>query len=100
MNYKMNTDDINTNGTCLQGCIDISYGDITEVLGGHQEGDGDKVDAEWILEFEDGTVATIYNWKDGKNYLGAEGLDVEEIRDWHIGGKSKDVVAYVYEIFD
>ena len=33
-------------------------------------------------------VATIYNWKNGKNYLGAQGLKTEDILIWNIGGES------------
>ena len=78
-------------GTCLQGMIDISYAELLSVFGApHTNGDGYKVDAEWVLQFNtpDGPViATIYDYKDGKNYLGRrKGLPVSKIRDWHIGG--------------
>lgn len=86
------------NGTCLQGYIHTSYRDLVECFGEpHCDGDGYKVDAEWMLRFEDGTVATIYNWKDGKNYCGFEGLDVEDITDWHVGGNSPKAVTRVEE---
>jgi len=85
--------------TCLQGYIDISYKDLVEKLGEPSENYDDyKSDAEWQLEFEDGTVATLYNYKDGRNYLGAEGLDKEEIRDWHIGGNDTRAVEKVHEL--
>ena len=57
--------------------------------------DGYKSDAEWIIEFEGGTVATIYNWKDGKNYRGEDGLSKEAIKEWHIGGVRACVVEWV-----
>jgi len=40
-------------------------------------------------------LATIYNYKDGKNYLGKEGLEVEEITNWHIGGHNEAVVGWI-----
>jgi hypothetical protein len=79
-------------GTSLQGEIDISYRDLVAVFGKpHTKGDGSKVDAEWILQFNTpgvDIIATIYNYKDGKNYLGRDGLPVSKIREWHIGGVS------------
>ena len=84
------------NGTSLQGYIDCDYETLCKVFGKEtSDGDGYKVDAQWELEFSDGTVATIYNWKNGKNYDEDDGLEVSEITDWHIGGHSKQAVANV-----
>lgn len=88
-----------TGGTSLQGYIDISYERLVQMLGQPEAGDEYKVDAEWIVRFDDGTVATIYNWKDGKNYNGDEGLDVEQITDWHIGGFNNMAVFKVNQLF-
>lgn len=86
-------------GTCLQGHVNVSYKRLVEVFGEpHCDGDGYKVDAEWCFEFEDGTIATIYNYKDGKNYNGDMGLDVSEIRDWHVGGRENKALALVREV--
>lgn len=60
--------------------------------------DGYKTDAEWEIEFSDGKVATIYNWKNGKNYNGSEGLDLDDITEWHIGGFDKSVVERIQKI--
>lgn len=92
-------DDIQTVGTSLSGYIDITYDELVEKLGEPHQSDGYKVDAEWDLEFEDGTVATIYNYKTGKNYLGDEGYDTDEITDWHIGGAGEKSVEKVQELF-
>ena len=54
-----------------------------------------KTDVNWGLEFEDGTIATIYNWKNGKNYCGERGLPVEDITEWHIGGHEPRVASWV-----
>jgi len=88
-------------GTCLQGEIIADYNKIIEKLGSPCEGfDNYKSDAEWVIEFEDGSIATIYNWKDGKNYLGEGGLDLCDIKEWHIGGKAKRVVAWVDDLIN
>lgn len=77
----------NANMTSLQGYIKTSYADLVGCFGQPTcDGDGYKVDAEWVVTFADGVVATIYNWKDGPNYCGAEGTPVEHITEWHIGG--------------
>ena len=86
-------------GTCLQGYVDVSYAKLVEVFGKpHSKGDEYKVDAEWVVKFEDGTLATIYNYKTGKNYLGKkEGQAVKNIRDWHVGGFKKEAAVRVSE---
>ena len=85
-------------GTSLQGCIELSYNQLVDKLGEPLEGDGYKVDAEWVIWSGD-TVATIYNWKDGKNYWGVDGTPVGQITDWHIGGFDRDAVELVHAIF-
>jgi hypothetical protein len=85
MNFK--TENIVWQSSSLQGKITAAYSELVKVFGEPNAGnDGYKTDAEWELEFKNGTYATIYNWKDGKNYCGESGLDISEITDWHIGG--------------
>ena len=82
------------NGTHLQGEIECSYADLVAVFGKPNSG-GDGY-AEWHLTFTKFSTydepATIYNCK---NYLKEDGLPTEQITDWHIGGKSGEVVGYV-----
>lgn len=89
------TPNSNVVGTFFQGYIDVSYQRLVEIFGEPQESDGYKVDAQWNLIFSDKTVATIYNYKDGKNYLGDDGDDVKDIRDWHVGGFNQHALACV-----
>lgn len=84
-----------SNGTHLQDYIDIVYKHLVEVFGQPGKGDGYKVDALWILQFENGRIVTIYNYKDGKNYNGDAGKPVWRIRNWHIGGTVGDEFALV-----
>ena len=83
----------------LQGYIDIDYDKLVDKLGEPDDGDGEKVDAQWLVEFEDKTFAVIYNYKDGVNYNGTSGLRVGEITDWHIGGSNQTAVTRVHELF-
>lgn len=87
---------ISINGTCLQGYITCPFEKLVETFGNPMTGDFDKTDAEWNITFDDGTIATIYNWKNGKNYCGDEGQEIAEITDWNIGGNSKNACAEVY----
>ena len=89
----------NVSGTSLQGYITFDYATLVQVFGNEtSEGDGYKVDAEWELEFSDGVVATIYNWKNGKNYCDDDGLEVSEMTEWHVGGYSKQAVVNVTKL--
>lgn len=54
----------------------------------------EKVDWEWEIRFDDGTVATIYNYKDGPNYTG-EDIGPADIQVWHIGGRSVQAIHLI-----
>ena len=82
-------------GTSFKGYLLATYTDIVSVFGEPiTNGDNYKVDAEWILETPHG-IATIYNYKDGKAYLGAVGLVTEQICEWHVGGKTLESYHWV-----
>ena len=83
-------------GTGLQGYLDISYDELVEKLGDPDPSpDEYKVDAQWVLVFEDGQMATIYNYKTGRMYNGPTAPAVEAIRDWHVGGAGPTILARV-----
>ena len=83
-----------TYGTSFQKKINITYDEIVSKLGKEHSGASgdDKILVEWSFEFSNGIVATLYNWKNGTNYDPSNGLDKEEITDWHIGGHNQDAV--------
>ena len=86
------TKDALVNGTSLVGYVTASYSELVEKFGEPDFGPnagGDKVTCEWALEFEDGTVAIIYDWKQYETPMGAY--------RWHIGGNSFDAVDRVLE---
>tara|TARA_X000001388_G_scaffold54344_1_gene39903 strand:+ start:599 stop:889 length:291 start_codon:yes stop_codon:yes gene_type:complete len=90
------TNDID--GTHLQGYIHATYYQLLEAFGKpHDNGDGYKTDVEWAFKFADGTVATLYNWKNGKNYLGEEGSELKDMFTWNIGGRSERAVTKIKE---
>lgn len=100
MNYVTHNQnkEIDTCYTSLIACIDVDYATLKRIFGKPTFGDGYKVDAEWEIEFEDGKVATIYNYKSGKNYNGSNGTPKTKIRDWHIGGREEVVADRIKEI--
>ena len=80
------TTEADANRTCLQGYVEAYYHQLVEVFG-EPEGGGDKTTVEWCLEFEDGTVATIYDWKEYETPMG--------LYHGHIGGHNNLAVARV-----
>lgn len=91
--------DLIPEGTSLRGYISIRYDDLVQVLGQPREGDPRKTDAEWIVRFEDGTIMALYNYKNGRAYLGAEGVPVEAITSWNIGGATAAVLDHARRLF-
>ena len=79
------------NGTSLQGYCKTTYSTLVDKLGEPLvgfSGDG-KSTCEWIIEFPDDTVGTIYDWKTGET--------PKEEYNWHIGGKGGSIVNKVGE---
>lgn len=94
-----NEKEINISGTSLVGYVNTTYSKLFEKFGEPTD-DGYKTDAEWRIEFSDGKVAAIYNWKNGKKYNGSEGLDIDDITEWHIGGFDNSVVERIQKILN
>jgi hypothetical protein len=101
MKYTLGADSC---GTWSQGEITLPYAAIVAVLGEPtDDGDGYKVSTHWALKFEDGTIATLYDWKETELY--DDGLEtVEEFRErdsyaWHIGGTTQRAVELIRELF-
>ena len=72
-------------GTSLQGYIETTRAELTRVFGEPIEyEEGGKVTIEWGILFEDGTIATIYDWK--RYELGSP--TDPEVMQFNIGGFS------------
>ena len=90
----------NVGGTFLQGYLRASFEQLVRAFGEPHDPNGDnyKTDVEWAFEFADGTIATLYNWKNGKNYLGeAEGLELNDIYTWNVGGFNEKALTKLKE---
>lgn len=52
----------------------------------YESNDGeDKVNMEWVLELDNGSVFTIYDWKEYKK------LSMTHKIDWHIGARNSGI---------
>jgi len=89
MNYVTGNYDVT--GTCLQGTINTSYDRLVKLFGEptkFDDGDG-KIQVEWMMKFTDGTLATIYDWK--------EIDEPEGVTEWHIGGYTQHALFNVID---
>ena len=88
MKYETHNDrEIDVNFSSLQGCVEVDYKTLKKLFGPPGLGDAYKVSAKWDIQFEDGVVATIYDYKTGKTYCGRkEGISKTKNTDWHVGG--------------
>jgi len=85
------TNDANANMTGFKGEFPITFAELVEIFGAPKYGpnaDLDKTTCEWALTFEDGTIATIYDYKTNQTPMGEYA--------WHIGGH--DAVAYTHVV--
>lgn len=99
MNFKLvNQKSLKQNFTSLQGYVDATRAQLVEVFGEPEpiESSDGKVTTEWIIEFEDKTVATIYDWR--RHELGAPTDD--ELYSWHIGGHKHRALELVEATWD
>ena len=94
MTYQTHNDiRINTNMSSGRGSIDTDYFTLVGLFGRpeHISNDpADKVRVEWSVKFDDGTVATIYDWKDP--------TPIHEVRDWHVGGFSPMALTHIASV--
>ena len=90
--YFADSEEIDATGTSLQGYIVTSREDLMKAFGAPLDYPlGDKVTTEWTIQFDNGEVATIYDWKRYE-----EGRpEFNELFQWNIGGHSRDVVSLV-----
>ena len=97
LRFKTHNDSkIDINGTHHVGSISETFENLLKVFGTPMGASDDgKVDVEWNIMFNDGIVATIYNWKNGPASLGLNGINPVDLIDWHIGGKT---ISAVYDI--
>jgi hypothetical protein len=97
MKYRTHNDEhINAAGTSYKGDLTTTYAKLVELFGEPRKASGDgKTDAEWKIEFENGDVASIYNYKNGAKYGNP---NIETITEWNIGGYKSVVVELINQL--
>ncbi len=82
----------NMNMSSLKGEFPITFAELVEIFGkpnyGPNDHNLDKVTCEWMIEFEDGVKASIYDYKTHSTPMGEY--------EWHIGGY--DAQAYTHVV--
>jgi len=63
---------------------------LEDLFGIPYEGADARTNVEWIIKFDDGTIATIYDWKTEE--------DPTKNKIWTIGGNSKKAFYYIASI--
>lgn len=90
-------------GTGRQLEVDMDYAEVVRLFGEPDLVDkdresGNKVQCQWIISTPYG-IATVYNYKDGINYMGMnDGLENEQIRNWHIGAANMEAAEVVEKV--
>ena len=83
------------NGTHYQGSVMTSLSNLKRLFGDpsyHYQDIASKTRNEYILESDEGVIATVYDFKEYRAY------DDNEIIEFHIGGRSKFAVALIRDI--
>jgi len=74
----------------------LFFNQLTELFGKPIENETENTDTryQWLIEFEDGLLATIYDWKVDyeKNSVWTQPIE------WHIGGHDPRVMDRIYKI--
>ena len=94
-----NDEEIDINGSHRQGYIQADYERLLGLFGKPTDGDGYKVDWEWCIEFEDGEIATVYNWKSGPNF-GYYDVGPGQIKTWNVGGFNQRALANLEKVIN
>ena len=90
MKYEVQEDFDRVGGSSLKGHVAVTYSMLVEMFGNPMQGDGDKVQVEWVVEFYDEVedeyvLATIYDWKQYDR--------PQQVVEWNVGGFKSSAVT-------
>ena len=80
----------------LRGYVNTTLAELIEIFGlpdyGPNAHDLDKTTCEWGLKFDDGTIATIYDYKTNYTPMGEY--------EWHVGGYDDRAVEIIQSMIN
>lgn len=80
-------------GTHFFGAIDgISFEELTELFGTPISSDDDETHVQWLIEFEDGLIATIYDYNQKIKDIKSDKII------WCVGGYDSRVMDRIYKL--
>lgn len=92
------TENVEVGGTHGVGSIVATREEMTQTFGAPtycEWESGDKVTIEWDVKFNDGTIATIYDWKRIECGEEADAIGLFDPFQWNIGGHNEKAVEAV-----
>tara|TARA_R100000808_G_C2143043_1_gene150799 strand:- start:1042 stop:1320 length:279 start_codon:yes stop_codon:yes gene_type:complete len=87
-------------GTFKVGDLHATIDQLIAAFGEPVDTFDNKTDWLWSLTFPDGTIATIYNWKNGPSYTGDDSIRVFDIERWSVGGRDSRAFDLVSEAIE
>jgi hypothetical protein len=90
LQVKINKDSAKANMTSLVGYVNTTFDFLRQKLGEPLETSCDKINTQWIIEFPDNTICTIYDWKLSKTPY--------HPYNWHIGGHKASAIVKLQDL--
>ena len=76
--------DMDFGGSALVGSVDATLEELEEYLGKPMNVNGTRIDKRWLLKFDDGIIATLFNYQ-GQTQIRVGGfreISKERIEEW------------------
>lgn len=109
LSRMLNFDDLKstgfTDGLSWKGDVEATYDQLVRAFGAPAHGPDDlrggdnKVSCEFVLKFDDGTIATVHDWKEPRTRIDGKTVRSETI-EWSVGGFTTDAVNHVIRVLD
>jgi hypothetical protein len=96
LSHNKTNDAIDTKKCEYRGVFNTTYDQLVKVFGEPLKGDLYRSDVEWHIQLTIDEANTypvkIYNYKNGKSFLGEDGMKVEDIDVWSVASGGVDAL--------